>query len=67
VLRGLERAVDDLEDGVVLPVAEAEDHDEGEQAPDEPAAQLVQVLDEAQTVLVPDRADTGHDPRGAAR
>jgi hypothetical protein len=25
------------------------------------------VLDEAQTVLVPDRADTGHDPRGAAR
>src|SRR2546423_932982 len=51
-----ERPVDDVEDVLVLPGAEREGGGEGEDRDDEPRAQLVEVLDEAEPVLVADRA-----------
>jgi hypothetical protein len=50
--RLLERPVDDLEDPVVLPQAQPENDQEREQADDQPRAELVEVLDEAELVLV---------------
>src|SRR4029453_16220063 len=60
----LERAVDPVEDEVVLPQADAEADDERGDADDEARAELVEVLDEAQAILVPDRPQrAGHPAR----
>ena len=57
------RAVDQVQQGVVLPQAEAEREGERDPADDQPRAQLVEVLDEAQALLVVNRADrSGHLP-----
>jgi hypothetical protein len=57
----LERFVDDLEQRVVLPQADAEGDAEHDRADDQAAAQLVEVVDETEAILVTDRAkDFGH-------
>src|SRR5919197_1490801 len=50
------RLVDLVEQPAVLPVADREGHHENGDAGDKAAAQLVEVLDEAQPILVADRA-----------
>ena len=63
VLRRLERLVDRLQQPVVLPVADRERRDEDADADDEPRAQLVQMLDEAEPILVTDRPNDSHTAR----
>ena len=55
----LERAVDDVEHDVALPQADAEGGEEDDDADDQPLAQLVEMLDEAETVLGADRPQGG--------
>jgi len=50
----VQRSVDQLEDQVVLPEAEPERHPEGCDADDYPRTQLVEVVDQAELVLVAD-------------
>ena len=64
--RLLERAVHDVEHHVALPQAEAEAADEDDDADDQPLAQLVEVLDEAETVLGADRPQRGGHARRPA-
>src|SRR3954447_23963818 len=61
--RALERAVDDVEDRAALPQADAEADREDRDAEDQPLAQLIEVLDEAESILVLDRPQGGgHAP-----
>ena len=66
VLQPLRRAgvVDDPQQQVVLPEAESQRHAERRERHDDPRAQLGQVLDKCEPVLVTDRAVFGH-ARGA--
>ena len=50
----------DLEQQVVLPEAERQGDAEDDDADDDPGAQLVEVLDQGEAVLVGDRPDAGH-------
>ena len=56
-----------LSSALVLPEAEPEGHDQRDHADDQPRAELVEVVDDAQTVLVTDRPqDAGHRRRPRA-
>src|SRR4029453_10133407 len=61
--RLLERPVEDLEDRVVLPEADAEGHREADQADDDARPQLVEVLDETEAVVVADGPQCGGHSR----
>ena len=54
-LRRLQRLVDRVQQPVVLPVADRERDAEHDERDDQPIAELVEVLDEAQPVLMADR------------
>src|ERR1035437_4030493 len=55
-LRGGQRPVEHVEQVVVLPEADGEGDREHDAADDQPTSQLVEVIDDAQSILVPDRA-----------
>ena len=50
----------DFEQQVVLPEAEGQRDSEDDQADDDPGAQLVEVLDQGETILVGHRPYPGH-------
>ena len=52
-------AVDQMQQGVVLPQTDTEHNPQHHPADDQPRAQLFEVLDEAEAVFVADRADRG--------
>ena len=58
-----QRPAGDFEQQVVLPEAEREGDAEDDDADDDPDAQLVEVLDEAEAVLMGDRPDAAGHPR----
>src|SRR4051794_6445181 len=61
--RRLERLVEDLEQPVVLPEAEAEGDGQRDRADDEPRPQLAEVVDDREPVLVADGPERGgHAP-----
>ena len=55
-----QRAGGDFQQQVVLPEAERQGDAEDDEADDDAGAQLVEVLDEGEPVLVGDRPDPGH-------
>ena len=57
-----ERLVDDVKQRVVLPHAEAKRHGERRQRDDQPRAQLLKVIDDADAIFIPDAPDgDGHE------
>jgi hypothetical protein len=59
-VRRRQRCVQNTKKPMVLPEAHAEGDRERERAHDQPGAQLAEVVDDAEAILVPDRSE---DPR----